>query len=114
MSRSRGEALTDPAIREPLIFLSEFKFCLRDIPEEITLRLYRPVHSGLIVVRRSHEIYVEGLDPAAEVACEEEASDGEGEALHRAIGEMVCVYNAAWAKGLTPDVSWLKAKAGFR
>jgi len=55
---SREEALTDPSIREPLIFLSEFRFSLRDIPTEISVRLYRPIHSAKIVVRRSHDISV--------------------------------------------------------
>ncbi|HXM74716.1 MAG TPA: hypothetical protein VN904_05530, partial [Chthoniobacterales bacterium] len=62
MSWSREEALTDPAIREPLIFLSEFRFSLRDIPTEIAVRLYRPIHSGKIVARRSHDISVSGLN----------------------------------------------------
>jgi hypothetical protein len=32
MSWSREEALTDPAVREPIMFTSEFRFRLRDIP----------------------------------------------------------------------------------
>jgi len=57
---SREEALTDPSIREPLIFLSGFKFSLRDIPVEIAVRLYRPVHPSKIVVRRSHDTQLAG------------------------------------------------------
>ena len=38
MSWSKEEALTDPAVREPLMFASEFRFHLRDIPTEIILR----------------------------------------------------------------------------
>ena len=56
--------MTDPAIREPMAFRSEFKFFLRDIPVEITLRLYNPIHSSTIVVRQSHLISVPGLDQA--------------------------------------------------
>ena len=111
MSWSREEALTDPAIREPLIFLSEFRFCLRDIPVEIAVRLYRPLHSGKIVVRRSHDISVSGLDPQQAAACNDDS--GEGEVLHAAVDELICVYNAARAQGLTPDKSWLKPNADF-
>ena len=65
MSWSTSEAFTDPAIREPRSFRSEFKFFLRDIPVEITLRLYSPIHSDNLVVRQSHTISVPGLDPGA-------------------------------------------------
>jgi hypothetical protein len=49
MSWSKEEALTDPAVREPMIFASEVRFRLRDIPTEITVRLYRPLHSGRMI-----------------------------------------------------------------
>jgi hypothetical protein len=111
MSWSREEALTDPAIREPLIFLSEFRFSLRDIPIEIAVRLYRPLHSGKIVVRRSHDISVSGLDPRQAADCNDDSA--EGEVLHAAVDELICVYNAARAQGLTPDRSWLKPNADF-
>ena len=108
---SREEALTDPAIREPLVFLSEFRFSLRDIPVEIAVRLYRPVHSSKIVVRRSHDISVSGLNAQETAACEDDSK--EGEVLHAAVDELVCVYNTARAKGLKPDASWLKPNADF-
>ena len=108
---SREEALTDPAIREPLVFLSEFRFFLRDIPVEIAVRLYRPVHSSKIVVRRSHDISVSGLDAQEAAACEDDSK--EGEVLHAAVDELVCVYNAARSKGLRPDASWLKPNPDF-
>ena len=111
MSWSREEALTDPAIREPLIYLSEFRFCLRDIPVEIAVRLYRPLHSGKIVVRRSHDMSVSGLDPQQAATCSDDSA--EGEVLHAAVDELICVYDAARAKGLTPDRSWLKPNADF-
>jgi len=91
---SREEALTDPSIREPLIFLSEFRFSLRDIPAEITIRLYRPIHSAKIVVRRSHDISVSGV-------------------LHAAVDQFLSIYNAARAKGLKPDASWLRPNPDF-
>lgn len=106
MTWSRGEALTDPAIREPISFLSEFKFFLRDIPTEITFRLYRPIHSGRVIVRASHTIEIPDLNSGERGECD--STDQEGEALHQAVDQMVCIYNAARAKGLTPDPSWLK------
>ena len=106
MSWSREEALTDPAISEPMKFLSEFRFCLRDIPVEITIRLYQPVHSGRIVIRRSHDIAVDGVSSAKTHNYDENSS--EGEALEAAVCDLVAVYNAARAKGLKPDRSWLK------
>ena len=111
MSWSREEALTDPAVREPLIFLSEFRFPLRDIPTEIAVRLYRPIHSGKIVARRSHAISVSGLNPQQAAKCEDDSQ--EGEVLHAAVDELIRVYNAARAKGLKPDASWLKPNADF-
>jgi hypothetical protein len=111
MSWSREEALTDPAVREPLIFLSEFRFCLRDIPNEIMIRLYRPVHSSKIVVRRSHDISVQGVDGPASEPCGDEGH--EGEVLHTAVNELLCVYNAARATGLKPDASWLRPNPNF-
>jgi hypothetical protein len=111
MSWSREEALTDPAIREPLIFLTEYRFSLRDIPVEIAVRLYRPLHSSKIVLRRSHDILVSGLDPQQAAVCNDESA--EGEVLHAAVDELICVYNAARAQGLTPDPSWLKPNADF-
>jgi hypothetical protein len=108
---SREEALTDPAIREPLVFLSEFRFSLRDIAVEIAVRLYRPVHSSKIVVRRSHDIFVSGLNAQQAAKCEDDSK--EGEVLHAAVDELVCVYNTARAQGLKPDASWLKPNPNF-
>ena len=101
--------MTDPAIREPMSFRSEFKFFLRDIPVEITLRLYNPIHSSTVVVRRSHLISVPGLDRPEQTDGEEPTQDGE--ALQSVICEFVSVYNAAIAKGLQPGGSWLPAKS---
>lgn len=112
MSWSTSEALTDPAIREPMSFRSEFKFFLRDIPVEITLRLYNPIHSSTVIVRRSHLISVPGLDQARPANCEDQVH--EGEALQIVISELVRVYNAAIAKGLKPQASWLQQNPEFR
>jgi hypothetical protein len=112
MSWSREEALTDPAIVEPMKFLSEFRFSLKGIPIEIAVRLYQPVHSGKIVVRRSHDLVIEGLKQTAAEDCADDSA--EGEVLHAAVNELICVYNAARAQGLQPNASWLKANADFR
>jgi hypothetical protein len=112
MSWSTSEALTDPAIREPISFRSEFKFFLRDIPVEITLRLYNPIHSSTVIVRRSHMISVPGLDRGEQTNCEDQVL--EGDALQVVINELVCVYNAAVAQGLKPEASWLQQNPEFR
>ena len=112
MSWSREEALTDPAIRDAVILLSEFRFSLREIPTEITVRLYRPIHATKIVVRRSHDISVSGVDAPAAATADDEGH--EGEVLHAAVDESLSVYNAARAKGLKPDALWLKPNANFR
>ena len=112
MSWSTSEAMTDPAIREPMAFRSEFKFFLRDIPVEITLRLYNPIHSSKVVVRRSHLISVPGLDRPQQEVGEDQTQDGE--ALQSVICEFVHAYNAAIAKGLKPDPSWLQQNPEFR
>ena len=111
MSWSTSEALTDPVIREPMSFLSEFKFSLRDIPVEITLRLYSPIHSSTVAVRQSHVISVPGLDRAQQANCEDQIK--EGEALQIVINQFVCVYNAAIAQGLRPEASWLRQNPEF-
>ena len=114
MSWSREEALTDPAVREPMMFTSEFRFRLRDIPTEIILRLYRPLHSGRIVVRRSHDLSIPQMGAAAPApAAHADESDSEGNALHAVVDEMVSLYNTARAQGLTPDGSWLKPNENF-
>ena len=112
MSWSREEALTDPALSEPLMFLSEFRFFLRGIPVEIVVRLYGPIHSDKIVVRRSHNIAVRGLDKSRPVKCDDDSH--EGEVLHAAVDELISVYNAARAQGLKPDASWLTPNPDLR
>lgn len=111
MSWSREEALTDPAVRDALMFVSEFRFHLRDIPTEITVRLYRPLHSGRIVLRRSHDLAIPRAGEPAPIS--EEENDSEGEALHSAVDQLVAAYNAARAQGLTPDASWLVPNQQF-
>ena len=112
MSWSREEALTDPAIVEPMKLLSEFRFSLKSIPTEIVIRLYKPVHSGKIVIRRSHEVAVNGVTAAPAETFADDCS--EGEALREAVNDLVDVYNAARAKGLKPDVCWLKPNPDFK
>jgi hypothetical protein len=112
MSWSTSEALTDPVIREPMVFRSEFRFFLRDIPVEIALRLFNPIHSSTVIVRQSHLISVPGLDQAKRADCEDQTH--EGEVLQSVINEFVCAYNAAIAQGLKPDPSWLKPNPEFR
>jgi len=111
MSWSISEAMTDPAIREPMSFRSEFRFFLRDIPVEITLRLYNPIHSSTIIVRPSHLISVPGLDRPGQASCEDQTQDGE--VLQSVVSEFVCIYNAAIAKGLKPETNWLQQNPGF-
>jgi len=111
MSWSISEAMTDPAIKEPMTFRSEFKFFLRDIPTEITVRLYNPFHSNRIEVRQSHRISIPGLDPQSRTACEDDGQDGE--VLQSVVSEFVCNYNAAIAKGLKPEASWLQINPSF-
>jgi hypothetical protein len=112
MSWSREEALTDPAVREAMMFTSEFRFRLRDIPTEIILRLYRPLHSGRLVVRRSHDLSIPQVAAPAAAAHADE-SDSEGDALHRVVDEMVSLYDAGRAQGLTPNASWLTPNENF-
>ena len=111
MSWSTSEALTDPVIREPMVFRSEFRFSLRDIPVEITIRLFNPIHSSTVIIRQSHLISVPGLDQAKKAECEDQTH--EGEVLQSVINELVCAYNGAVAQGLKPDASWLKQNPAF-
>jgi hypothetical protein len=110
MSWSREEALTDPVVVKPMRLLCEFRFSLRDIPTEIVVRLYQPIHSIEILARRSHDIVVEGIQaPVADCG----DSSSEGEVLHAAVNELITSYNAARAKGLKPEASWLKPNPDF-
>src|SRR5438094_10451856 len=106
MSWSREEALTDPAVREAMMFTSEFRFRLRDIPTETILRLYRPLHSGRLVVRRSHDLSIPQAAAPAPTAHADE-TDSEGDALHLGVGEILALYDEAREQGVPPDVSWL-------
>ncbi len=108
---STSEAMTDPAVREAMAFRSEYRFCLRDIPVEITLRLYKPIHSSSIVVRKSHRLSIPGLGEQTQATGEEQTE--EGEALQSVICQFVHAYNAAIAKGLKPDPSWLEKDSKF-
>ena len=112
MSWSTSEAMTDPAIREPMVFRSEFKFFLRDIPVEITIRLYNPIHSSTVIVRQSHLISVPGSDGQEQASGEDQTQ--EGEALQNVVCAFVHAYNGAIAKGLKPDSSWLRQNPEFR
>jgi hypothetical protein len=112
MSWSKEEALTDPAVREPMMFVSEFRFSLRDIPTEITIRLYRPLFSEEHVARCSHRLSIPKVS-ASPAATPDEAAAGEGLALHNAVDEFVSLYNRARAEGLTPEASWLTPNADF-
>jgi len=94
-----------------MIFVSEVRFRLRDIPTEIVLRLYRPLHSGRIILRRSHDLTIPKIAPP--VPAQPHGNDSEGEALHAAVHEIVSLYNAARDEGLTPDVSWLTPNKDF-
>lgn len=97
-----------------MMFTSEFRFRLRDIPTEIILRLYRPLHSGGIVVRRSHDLSIPQVATPAPAAHVDDGDSGsEGDALHAAVDKMVSLYNTARAQGLTPDISWLKPNENF-
>jgi hypothetical protein len=100
MSWSTSEAITDPAIREPMTLRSEFRFQLRDIATETTFRLH------------SHLISVPSLDQQAQATGADETQDGE--VLQNVMGEFVCVYNAAVAKGMKPDPLWLEENPDFR
>ena len=110
MSWSREEALTDPAIREPLIFLSEFRFSYGIFPPKSLFasiaRFIRPKSSSDEVMRF----------PSAEGCTRQQprtTKDMKGEVLHAAVDQLLSIYNAARAQGLKPDASWLKPNPNF-
>jgi hypothetical protein len=112
MSWSREEALTDPAVRGPMMFVSEFRFVLRDIPTEVTIRVYRPIFAGQYVARCSHKLAIPGVNaPAA--PSDDGAEPSEGRTLHNAVEQLVATYNAAKSQGLAPSTSWLVSNAEF-
>ena len=95
------------------MFVSEFRFHLKDISTEITLRLYRPLFSGDYIVRRSHDLSIPQVQAPAPTA-EDDAEPSEGGALHKAMDELISHYNAACAQGLTPTPIWLVRNTEFR
>ena len=103
--------MTDPVIWAPMSFHSEYKFHLRDIPSEIPLRRYNPLHSSAVIIRQSHLISIPDLERKEQAACEDETQ--EGRSVATVISGFVCVYNAALAKGLKPDPSWLQPNPNF-
>jgi hypothetical protein len=112
MSWSREEALNDPAVREPMMFVSEFRFSLRDIPTEIAVRVYRLLFSGEYVARCSHKLVIPRVS-APSAAGEAETDPSEGGTLHEAVDQLIKVYKAARAQGLTPEASWLIPNTDF-
>jgi hypothetical protein len=112
MSWSREEALTDPAVRGPMMFVSEFRFVLRDIPTEITIRLYRPIFAGQYVARCSHKLAIPGVSAPA-LPSDDGTEPNEGRTLHNAVEHLVATYNAAKAQGLVPSTSWLVPDTEF-
>lgn len=95
-----------------MMFVSEFRFVLRDIPTEITIRLYRPIFSGQYIARCSHKLEIPGVNgPAA--PSDDGAEPNEGRTLHDAVEHLVATYNAAKAQGLAPSASWLVANTEF-
>lgn len=111
MSWSTSEALTDPAVRKPISFHSEFRFFLKDIPVEITLRIFNQIHSDDLIVRQSHTISVPSLGPVEPTPCADQSQ--EGEVIQSVVHSFVTVYHAAIAQGLKPDASWLKRNPDF-
>ena len=84
-------------------------------PTEIIFWLYRPLHFGNMIVRRSHNLSIPQLAASPSTPAEAESSDvmDEGSALHLAVDEMVSIYNAARAQGLEPHASWLRPNENF-
>ena len=109
---SSEEALTDPAIRKPLVFLSEFGFP-RDIPSGNRRAAVSPGSSKQDRRSTKPRHSVSGINGQQAAICEDDSQ--EGEVLHAAVDELLCVYNAARAQGLKlkPEASWLKLPFGF-
>ena len=78
------------------------------------MKLFRPIHSGRIIARRSLDIAISALKEPPQSGPEVDDVASEGEVLHPAVSELVAVYNAARAQGLAPDPSWLKPNKDFR
>jgi hypothetical protein len=112
VSWSREEALTDPAVREPMMFVSESRFNLRDIPTEITIRVYRLLFSDQYVAHCSHKLAIPRVSTPPSPT-EDDAKSSEGATLHQAVEQLVALYNAARSQGLTPEASWLIPNADF-
>ncbi len=94
------------------MFVSEFRFVLRDIPTEITIRIHRPIFAGQYVARCSHKLVIPGVNAPA-VPDEDGAEPSEGRTLHNAVEQLVAPYNAARSQGLAPSTSWLVPNTEF-
>ena len=88
-----------------MVFVSEFRFFLKNIPTEITVRLYRPMQGSGIIFQQSHFIKTP-MQPGP-YRTSRPWNDDEGSALHQVVHALATEYNAAVHQGHAPDPSWL-------
>jgi hypothetical protein len=104
-------ALDDPVVERPMVFVSEFRFYLKDIPTEITVRLYRPLQGRAIVFEQSH--FIKTPTQAGPYRTDKSWNDDEGSALHQVVFGFTSHYNEAVNRGHRPDPSWLEENEQF-
>lgn len=111
MSWTINAALDDPLIDGPMVFLSEFKFSLKGISTEITIRLYRPHRGAGVIFDQSHFIHTP--EQGTPYRTSRPQNDDEASALHQAISGMTRFYEIAVNKGHSPSSSWLVPNDSF-
>jgi hypothetical protein len=104
-------ALGDAAVEQPVQFVSEFKFFLKDIPTEITIRLYRPVNGSGVQFTQSH--FIQTPDQAGPYRTSRPWNDDEPRALHQVIDGLTSYYKAAVLNGHKPSADWLHENSHF-
>ena len=104
-------ALKDEAVEGPVQFISEFKFFLKNIPVEITIRLYRPLFGTGVLFKQSHFIHTP--EQAGAYRTSRPWNDYEASALSQAIDGLTSYYNAAVLKGHEPSADWLEPNSDF-
>jgi len=99
-------------VERPREFIGEYKFYLRDIPVEITVRLYKSFNGKGVMFEQSH--FINTPSQIDEYRTSRPWNDNEKIALDQAVSGLLRFYNMAVSEGHLPDESWLARNESFK
>lgn len=99
------DALNNPAVEYPMQLVGEYKFRLKGILTEITIRLYKPFSSDGVEFQQSH--FIKTPLQGTEYRTSRPSNSDEGSALHQVVHGLTSHYEAAVRAGHAPSEEWL-------